>query len=242
MENKIDVLDKGYVRLVDHMGSDVSVVNAARVSFDRETSLQADGSLADKDKRLLNFLYRNREMSVFRQATVQFEIYMPLMSARQFWKYIVASAHVDDGACMNESSRRYVTEEPNFYIPFSNEWRGAPADKKQGSGQPLDDRIGAVATQELMEYVTLGLQKYEYWIACGMAPEQARLFLPAYGMYVRMRTTMSLAALLHFLDERLAHRAQFEIFVYAQAMRALVEPLFPETFATIFGENNAISN
>lgn len=236
--NKIDVLNKGYVRLVDHMGSDVSVVNAARVSFDKETEFDAEGNLKEKDRKLIQFLYRNKEMSVFRHATVQFEMYMPLMVARQYWKYIVGASHIDDGTCMNESSRRYITEDPVFYVPQFNEWRGAPEDKKQGSGEPMDERLGSAATEELMDYIDKGLEKYNKWLIIGAAPEQARLFLPAYGMYIRMRTTMSLAALLHFLQERLGHRAQHEIFVYAQAMHAVVQPLFPATFDAVFGGNN----
>lgn len=236
--NKIDVLNKGYVRLVDHMGDDVTVINAARVSFDKETQLQEDGSLADRDKRLMQYLIRNKEFSVFRHATLQFEMYMPLMVARQYWKYIVGSSHIDDGTCMNESSRRYITEDPVFYVPAFNEWRGAPADKKQGSGEPMDERLGSAATEELMDYIDKGLEKYNKWLIIGAAPEQARLFLPAYGMYIRMRTTMSLAALLHFLQERLGHRAQHEIFVYAQAMHDVVQPLFPATFDAVFGGNN----
>jgi thymidylate synthase (FAD) len=235
VQNKVEVLNEGYVRLVDHMGNDVSIVNAARVSFDRETSLGPDGKLKDKDIRLMHFLYQRREMSVFRQATVQFEMHMPLMTARQYWKYIIAVANTGDGVCMNESSRRYITEEPTFYIPGFTEWRGTPEDKKQGSGAPLDPRIGEVASKQLLDYVDQGLELYNYWISIGIAPEQARLFLPAYGMYIRMRTTMSLAALLHFLDERLEHKAQHEIFVYAQAMRTLVEPLFPAVFEAVFG-------
>jgi thymidylate synthase (FAD) len=236
--SKIDVLNKGYVRLVDHMGNDVSVVNAARVSFDKETSFDEEGNLKERDRKLINFLYRNQEMSVFRQATLQFEMYMPLMVARQYWKYIVASSHIDDGTCMNESSRRYITEDPVFYVPEFNEWRGAPANKKQGSGELMDDRIGDVATMDLINYIEDGMALYDRWLASGMAPEQARLFLPAYGMFIRMRTTMSLAAFLHFLQERLGHRAQHEIFVYAQAMHDLVQPLFPATFDAVFGGND----
>jgi thymidylate synthase (FAD) len=221
------------------MGDDSSVVNAARVSFDKETKLEADGTLAERDRKLMDYLVRNKEFSVFRHATVQFEMYMPLMAARQYWKYIVASSHIDDGTCMNESSRRYITEDPVFYVPEFNEWRGAPDNKKQGSGAALDDRIGEVATKDLINYVDAGMALYERWLASGMAAEQARLFLPAYGMYVRMRTTMSLAALLHFLNERLGHRAQHEIFVYAKAMHDLVEPLFPATFDAVFGGKDA---
>lgn len=235
----IKVLDKGYVRLVDHMGSDISIINAARASFDKESAFLEDGSLSDKDYRLLRYLYVKNEMSVFRQATVQFEIYMPLMIARQYWKYIVAAANVQDGICLNESSRRYITEEPTFYIPGATEWRGTPEDKKQGSSELIDPRIGEVATEELMKYIAEGEDLYSRWLKIGIAPEQARLFLPAYGMYVRCRTTMSLAAFLHFLDERLGYTAQHEISEYALAMRELVKPLFPNTFE-IIGANHGI--
>lgn len=230
------VLDQGYVRLVDHMGSDISICNAARISFNKETSFQSDGTLADKDYNLLRFLIKNNEMSVYRHATLQFEIYMPLMIARQFWKYIVGVANVNDGVCMNESSRRYVTETPIFYIPNAEQWRGMPENKKQGSDQPIDPRIGQVATEELMKYVDEGVKLYEKWQTMGIATEQARLFLPSYGMYIRMRTTMSLASFIHFLEERLGNRAQHEIYEYARAMKLLIEPLFPATFDALSAE------
>ncbi len=235
MLERIDVLDKGYVRLVDHMGTDASIINAARVSYDKECRPNEDGSLAERDERLMAYLVRNNEFSVFRQATLQFEIYMPLMVARQYWKYIVAASHIDDGTCMNETSRRYVTEIPTFYIPELDQWRAAPENSKQGSGEPIDPRIGQFITKELMTHIDEGISRYEYWMKVGVCAEQARLFLPAYGMYVRVRTTMSLAALLHLLKERLGHGAQLEFQKYAEALRDLTQPLFPVTFKIIFG-------
>lgn len=235
IDRYVKVLDKGYARIIDHMGSDASIINAARCSFDKECVPNEDGTLAERDERLMAYLVRKNEFSVFRQATVQFEIYMPLMVARQYWKYIVGVAHIDDGVCMNETSRRYVTEEPTFYIPGVDQWRGAPENSKQGSSEPVDSRIGYVAMEDLIKYVDDGIQKYDYWMKMGVCAEQARLFLPAYGMYVRVRTTMSLAALIHLLKERLGHGAQKEFFEYAQALRDLTAPLFPVTFKTIFG-------
>ena len=84
------VLDKGYVRLVDHMGSDLSVVNSARVSYNKATS-----ELRAEDEKLIKFLANNDHTSPFRHATMQFEIYAPLMVARQWWKYIIGSSHQD---------------------------------------------------------------------------------------------------------------------------------------------------
>lgn len=225
----ISVLDKGYVRLVDKMGSDLSIVNAARVSYDK-----ASAEFSDRDERLLNFLLREGHLSPFRHATVCFEIYAPLMVARQHWKYAVASTFVDDQNGWNESSRRYVTENEEFYIPKGFEWRSVPENLKQGSGGPWYEHNGIWTAEEwthrLEEYVDRGLTLYDEALEAGLAPEQARLFLPAYGMYVRYRWTVSLAGVLHFLDQRLAHDAQAEIQAYAKAVAELVEENFPKTW------------
>ena len=117
MSNKIDVLDKGYVRLVDTMGNDLSIANAARVSYDKESKTREDGSLNINDQRLIKFLWNERHTSPFRHAAMTFEVYAPLFVARQWWKHAVASTHIDDQNGWNESSRRYITENEEFYIP-----------------------------------------------------------------------------------------------------------------------------
>lgn len=223
MKNKLHVLDHGYVRLVDVMGSDLTVVNAARVSYDKESN-----ELSDKDKRLIRFLAREGHTSPFRHATAQFEIYAPLMVARQWWKYVVGSDHVMDA--WNESSRRYITEEPVFYIPEMQEWRKAPENSKQGSGGLVADEDGLLAEETsylLQEHIHQSLHLYEWALENGICAEQARLFLPAYGMYVRWRWTASLQSIAHFLNQRLEHDAQKEIRDYAQAVYELIKPAFP---------------
>src|SRR5690625_3254458 len=115
-QTKINVLNNGYVRLRDVMGDDRTVANAARVSFDKRTE-----ELDEKDERLIAFLAREGHDSPFRHASLQFEVYAPLMIARQWWKYVVGSDHVMDA--WNESSRRYITENEEFYVPNANEWR-----------------------------------------------------------------------------------------------------------------------
>ncbi|QNN98276.1 ThyX-like thymidylate synthase [Streptomyces phage LilMartin] len=220
---RINVLDKGYVRLVDHMGTDLSIVNAARVSYAKESA-----EFGDRDERLINFLVRNKEYSPFRHVALTFEVYAPLFVARQWWKYTVASSHIDDQIGWNESSRRYVTEQPEFHLPYDEEWRTAPENKKQGSGDCVNASVGMWLTSDLANYIAKGVELYEKALEDGIAPEQARLFLPAYGMYVRWRWTTSLAAVLHFLNERLEHNAQVEIQNYAKAVRDLTVPLFPK--------------
>lgn len=216
-----EVLDKGYVRVVDVLGSDLSVVNAARVSYDKEST-----EMTEKDYKLINFLVKEGHTSPFRHAAITFEIYAPLFVARQWWKYAVASTHVDEQNGWNESSRRYITEEPTFYIPDGDAWRSKPANSKQGSGAPIDPVIGRIYTEELDNLINRGIDLYNKAMEDGIAPEIARLFLPSYGMYVRWRWTVSLQGALTFLEQRLKHDAQAEIQQYAKAVEELLEPHF----------------
>jgi thymidylate synthase (FAD) len=225
----VNVLDEGYVRLVDVLGDDLSVVNAARVSYDKEST-----DFSEKDAKLISFLLREKHTSPFRHAALTFEVYAPLFVARQWWKYAVASSHVDEQNGWNESSRRYITEEEKFYVPLPNEWRSKPANSKQGSGEPVDEKIGEKHFSRLCEAVVLGVDNYHQALEDGIAPEIARLFLPAYGMYVRWRWTVSLQGVLTFLDQRLEHDAQYEIQKYAEAVLALTKDAFPETIAALY--------
>lgn len=234
--NNIQVLDKGYVRIVDTLGNDLSVANAARVSYDKESKLRDDGSLTIADQKLIKFLWEEGHTSPFRHAAVTFEVYAPLMVARQWWKYAVASTHVDDQNGWNESSRRYITEHEEFYIPSNNQWRSKPENSKQGSGPVLDSSEGSLLTEKLINYVNDGADLYNKAISDGVAPEQARLFLPAYGMYVRWRWTVSLHGIMTFLSQRLEHDAQAEIQEYAKAVRDLIKETFPYTYETAFNK------
>lgn len=226
--NKINVLDEGYVRLVDTLGDDLSVVNAARVSYDKESH-----EFESRDAKLIKFLLREGHTSPFRHAAMTFEIYAPLFVARQWWKYAVASTHVDEQNGWNESSRRYITEEEQFYVPLHNEWRSKPENSKQGSGEPVVDSLGMVYTNKLIKLIADSTQIYHDAMDDGIAPELARLFLPAYGMYVRWRWTVSLQGVLTFLDQRLEHDAQKEIQDYAFAVKDLAHQAFPKTFEAL---------
>ena len=224
----ITVLDKGYVRLVDTLGDDLSVVNAARVSYDKEAE-----QFTEKDEKLLRFLVREGHTSPFRHAALTFEIYAPLFVARQWWKYSVASTHVDDQNGWNESSRRYITEDEEFYVPSASSWRSKPENSKQGSGEPVDFKIGHHYTNKLNDIINDSVELYHEAMNDGIAPEIARLFLPAYGMYVRWRWTVSLQGLMTFLDQRMEHDAQVEIQQYAFAVKDLAHEAFPETFKAL---------
>jgi thymidylate synthase (FAD) len=228
MPEPISVLDEGYVRLVDVLGDDVSIVNAARVSYDKEVT-----EFNPRDAKLLKFLLREGHTSPFRHAAMTFEVYAPLFVARQWWKYAVASSHIDDQNGWNESSRRYITEEEKFYVPLPDAWRSKPENSKQGSGEPVEVELGQKHFDRLCEAVVSGTEAYHNALNDGIAPEIARLFLPAYGMYVRWRWTVSLQGVLTFLDQRIPHDAQWEIQQYALAVKDLSHEAFPETFATL---------
>jgi thymidylate synthase (FAD) len=224
----IKVLDEGYVRLVDTLGDDLSIVNAARVSYDKESQ-----SFESRDEKLISFLIREGHTSPFRHAALTFEVYAPLFVARQWWKYAVASTHVDEQNGWNESSRRYITEHEKFYVPLPDKWRSKPENSKQGSGEPIDPEVGYMHFERLIKTIEAGTRMYHDAMNDGIAPELARLFLPAYGMYVRWRWTVSLQGVMTFLDQRLEHDAQWEIQEYARAVKNLSEQAFPETFRVV---------
>lgn len=225
---KVNVLDKGYVRLVDTLGNDLSVVNAARVSYDKEAT-----EFSPKDARLIDFLIREGHTSPFRHAALTFEVYAPLFVARQWWKYAVASSHVDDQNGWNESSRRYITESEEFYVPSASSWRSKPESSKQGSGEPINASSGFYYTNKLNDTIVEGVRLYQEAMSDNIAPEIARLFLPAYAMYVRWRWTVSLQGVMTFLDQRLENDAQKEIQDYAFAVKDLAHGAFPETFKAL---------
>lgn len=219
---KIDVLDKGYIRLVDSMGDELSIVNAARVSYDKEST-----ELSDKDIKLLNYLIENYHDSVLRHNTMTFEVYAPLLVARQWWKHHVSSTHVEDSNGWNESSRRYITENNEYYLPAYDEWRKSPENSKQGSSGPVSKELGVQLTRLMEKHTEKSEEIYKEALSCGLAPEQARLFLPAYSLYVRWRWTASLNALLNFLTLRLGSDAQVEITAYAHALSTMIDSKYP---------------
>ena len=206
------------------MGSDLTVVNTARVSFDKESF-----DLDQKDEKLINYLVKHKHDSCLRHCVVTFEVYAPLMVARQWYKHSVSSTHWDDQNGWNESSRRYITENEEFYVP--DHFSAAPSNKKQGAGDPVDEETNAYWRKKLMRHQADGLYYYNQALDAGIAPEQARLFLPAYGMYVRWRWTGSLNSIMNFLQLRLDGHAQSEIQSYAAAVEQIVAPIYPVTYA-----------
>jgi thymidylate synthase (FAD) len=232
------VLDQGYIILKDSMGDDLTPVNAAKVSYDR-----ASTEYGEREAGLTAFLANHDHTSPFRHGMLQFECYAPLMVARQWWKYIIGSGHAeadhvqDPFTAWNESSRRYITEEPVFYVVQADEWRSAPENKKQGSGETLPISIGSDLTEELINTYLSGVKKYEYAMEQGVCAEQARLFLPAYGLYVRWWWTASIQGVAHLIRQRAAKDAQKEFQLYAQAVLELSKERFPNAITQLVEVN-----
>lgn len=213
--------------LVDSMGSDLTIVNAARVSFDKESEWDAawaedyDGLyqydiLSDKDQKLVKYLATHGHFTPFTHAVITLRETVPIFVARQRFKHTV-------GFSYNETSRRYVDDEPEFFFP--DVWRKRPdGSVKQGSG-------GDAPNQEYyQEYYTRLIafceECYRQMIADGVAPEQARMVLPQ-SMYTSYYVTGSLAAFARAYSLRADAHAQKEIQDLAEQWNNIIRPLYP---------------
>lgn len=229
MFKKIDVLDKGYIFLIDGMVSDprLKVVNAARVSFNKESQ-----EYSDKDEKLVKYLYQHGHLSTYRHSAFTFRIKAPLFVFRQWWKYQISSSWTEEAlgddiiitdTSWNEASGRYVNFEPQFYIPQIA--RAQSKDNKQGSSDEEIKYINGYTPQELIEKTSLECyETYQTLIKGGVAKELARSILPQ-NIYSECVWTCSLQTIIHFFNQRLKKDAQFEIREYAKAMHTLLDDI-----------------
>lgn len=229
MTDPIPVLGCGYVRYVDHLGSDLTVCNAARASFAKESA-----ALGPDDERLIRYLAAHQHESPFRHCALTVEFKAPLLVARQLFRYVVAACHTEDQQAWSEQSRRYVTAEPEFYVP--EVWRAAPESRKQGSGPGIPEGERPYWSRKLRGLQRVGLQVYEEALAAGICPEQARLFLPAYALLVTWRSTLSLQAVVHLVRQRREEDAQAETRAFVGPLEALLRRLWPVSVAALLGE------
>lgn len=231
-QTDIKVLDHGHVQLIDYMGSDLSVVNAARVSFNKESSWDTDPTwtgaqkkvLSEKDQKLISYLAKHNHFTPFCHPQISLRIKCPIFVRAQLGKHQV-------GLVMNEVSRRYVTYEPEIYTPM---WRSAPTNgAKQGSSGPMEDMDRCISMRN--EYITVAnecLKLYNDLIGDGVAPEQARSILPQ-GTYTEFVWTGSLYAFARVYNLRIDAHAQWEIQKFAQAIDKILSPIFPVSWQTL---------
>lgn len=215
----IKVLDHGHVQYVSHMGDDLTVANAARVSFNKESDWEEqDGMtfLSIKDEKLIKYLAKNHHWTPFAHPQITLRIKAPIFVRTQLFKHKV-------GFVENEVSRRYVVDEPQFYTPI---WRNAPTDgAKQGSsGFVMEPSI--LMMNGFREAAEKCVEVYNGLLASGVAPEQARSILPQ-STYTEWWWTGSLAAFARVYKQRTDAHAQWEVQRYADAIGDIIRPLYP---------------
>lgn len=214
MNNSIRVLDHGLVRLVEHMGSDLSIVRNARVSYDAEWRAGEDEG---KDAKLINYLLKNKHSSPFEAVTFTFEVKAPIFVFRQWHRHRTQS--------YNEISARYAELPEEFYVPETHLITTQSTDNKQMRTSVQNENADQIAN--IIQCANHNsFQEYKDLIGMGCPRELARSVLPV-GTYSHMFCTMNLLNLFKFLDLRSHEHAQYEIRVYAQAMLQLIEPIVP---------------
>lgn len=223
---------------IDHMGSDITIVNAARVSFHKESYWQSSSSdpgntLEDKDEKLIKYLAREGHWTPFGHGQITLRESVPIFVARQRFKHQI-------GFVYNEISRRYVDDDPEFYTP--SEWRGRPKDnKKQGSSEEVITKMifrnnveswSCEIDNAYQLYIEQAEFMYRSLLEAGIAPEQARMVLPQ-SMITEYYVTGSLAAWARAYNLRSDSHAQKEIRDLANLWDDVINPLFPTSWTAL---------
>lgn len=207
------------VELIDHMGSDLSVVNAARVSFNKESD-----TVSSKDTKLIKYLAKHNHWTPFGHGSAQFRIKAPVFVARQLMKHQV-------GLVWNEVSRRYIKTEPEFWSP--DYWRQSAENIKQGSSED------ATPSQNVVDHMYIDatrhcLDAYKAMLDIGVCPEQARTVLPQ-SMLTEWYWSGTLMAFARVYNLRCSKDAQVETRDVVKPIGEHMEKLFPESWAALCG-------
>ena len=217
----LEVLDHGFVRLVDSLGDDLRVVNCARVSFGKEKN-KTDKS----DEKLIRYLAFNNHTSPFRHVQFTFHCKVPEFIARQWYKHVVGISYTEGSNCKdhgwNEISGRYVDAEVfDFYTPSSLR-KDDPNNKQSSVLAAISDQAYKMFEQSNVA----AMLKYKALRDLGVCKEQARCVLPL-SFYTEFYWTVSLQALAHFIKLRSDSHAQYEIQLYANALYDLAKHVAP---------------
>lgn len=219
LDKEYRVLDKGFVRLVDYLGGDQRIVQAARVSYGAGTKTYRE------DRGLIHYLMRNDHTSPFEQVVLTFHAKMPIFVARQWVRHRTAR--------LNEISGRYSVMEEEFFVPSVADIAVQSSDNKQGrSNEPVDDETARFVTELFDDEQQRSYRAYEQLLERGIARELARVNLPL-SLYTQWYWQIDLHNLFRFLSLRLDAHAQYEIRAYAEAMlhcARAVCPLATEAF------------
>jgi len=221
---KSDVLDKGFIEVIDSLGNDLTVVNSARVSFGKRKK-----KFDKSDERLVRYLAKHKHYSPFRHLQVQFHIKAPEFVMRQWYKHVVGIETTSNSSAKdhawNEISGRYVEVE-DFYIPEI--WRKQSKDNKQASEGQLDDEHNSRAKWYYQVALNTTKNLYDRMLIMGVAKEQARAMLPL-SQYTEVYWTASFQAIMNFIELRNEKTSQIEIQEYAKVLLNQMKQVFPKT-------------
>lgn len=209
----------GFVELIDTFGDDLTVVNAARVSFAKEST-----EMSKRDEGLIRYLAEHQHVTPFFHPQARFRIKMPIFVAREWYRHQI-------GFARNEVSRRYVDAPPECWVPREEDLRARDPKLKQGS-RPDAVADAAAWHGRVTEFQGVAVELYESMIAGGIAPEVARCVLPQ-SMYTEFIETGSLAAYSRLCGLRLSPDAQKEIRTYAEGLSTLLQPRFPVSWSAL---------
>lgn len=212
-------LDSGFVRLVDHMGSDLSIVRAARVSYNAEWRAGED---VGSDRRLIRYLIANRHTSPFESVSFTFEVKAPIFILRQWHRHRTWS--------YNEVSARYTELPAEFYVPAAKDIGVQSTTNKQGRELQSTNFAAPWAAALIRASCLHAFESYDRMIEAGIPRELARSVLPM-ATYSHMFATVNLHNLMHFLELRLHPHSQYEIRVYAAALMDLAQSVAPEAIS-----------
>lgn len=226
MSVRLEVLDQGFVERVDALGSDLTVVNSARVSFGKRKDV-----LDAADEKLIRYLARHRHWSPFRHVQLQFHCKVPEFVARQWYKHVVGIAYTEARAvdhAWNEISMRYVNASAfDFYVPAV--FRQQAKDNKQASMDTAVEDPDAKLLGQYQQHCEQALALYQQLLEAGVAKEQARAVLPL-AIYTEFYWTASLQAVVNFIKLRQHPGAQYEIRVYADVLEKLTSEVVPISY------------
>ena len=214
-ENTIRVLDHGFVRLDDAMATDLSVVNAARVSFARRRD-----EMDEADEGLIRFLMRDRHGTPFEHNAFRFHIRSPIFVAREWFRHRIGS--------FNEFSMRYAKATDDFYLPDADDVRSQVGKPGAYSFEPVDPELAERTREELQAVYETAFTTYERLVEAGVARELARSVMPV-GAYTEFYWTVNARALMNFVSLRAADTAQREIRRYAEAVERFLADRMPVT-------------
>ena len=213
----IEVLDHGFVRLDEAMADDLSVVNAARVSFARRKE-----EMDDADRGLIRFLLRERHGTPFEHNAFRFHVRAPIFVAREWFRHRVGS--------FNEFSMRYAKATDDFYVPAAEDVRSQVGKPGAYSFEPVDPELADAARDELRAVYETAYAAYERLVEQGVARELARSVIPV-GAYTEFFWTVNARSLMNFVALRASETAQREIRRYAEACERFLAEEMPVTYA-----------